>query len=269
LSERVNINKLASNILVPPGIPSSGILIVGANEEPASISLSVNENFIQSVLYNVVGVLPGRSKPNEAIIFSAHYDHVDKDPAGARGGIFNGANDDASGTTAVMLLARYFSSLKNNERTIVFCLFAGEELGMMGSRAFIPEIEPDSIKAMINIEMIGAPGIGRNAFFITGSGHSDLWKIFRKNIAGKGALIKDEDPRQRNLFERSDNYVFALEGIPAHSIMSSDDSDPCYHQPCDDAKNIDFDNMVNIIIAIANGSKTLISGQDTPKRIKL
>ena len=67
------------------------------------------------------------------------------------------------------------------------------------------------------------------------------------------------------LFQRSDNYPFFLKGIPAHSIMCSDDTDPCYHKPCDDASRIDFENMARIINAIAKSCQTLISGEDTPK----
>ena len=70
-----------------------------------------------------------------------------------------------------------------------------------------------------------------------------------------------------NLFERSDNFPFALKGIPAHTIMCSDDSDPCYHKTCDDFKTIDIKNMTTIIRAIAQGSQSIIDVRDTPTRI--
>lgn len=220
-------------------------------------------------LYNVIGVLPGKGKPDEAIVFSAHYDHVDKDIMGRGGSVFNGANDNASGTTAVLMLARYFSLRKDNERTIIFCLFAGEELGLYGSRAFVRLVDPEKIIAVINIEMIGSRSrTGKNAFFVTGSSFSNLTRILKKNIEGRKVSIRKEGPDVARLFMRSDNYPFAQQGIPAHSIMCSDDKDPCYHKPCDDISGIDISNMTRVIQGIARACKTLLSGEDTPKRIK-
>ena len=228
---------------------------------------NAKEKLTDSVLYNVVGVLPGKDKSDEIIIFSAHYDHVSDGPFGQ---IFNGANDNASGTTAVLMLAKYFSMRQDNERTIVFCLFAGEELGLLGSAAFVKLIEPDKVKAVINIEMIGKTNwAGKNCFAITGAEYSDLNVILKKNLKGGKIKITYEGANQSGLFRRSDNYSFALKGIPAHSIMCSDDKDPCYHKPCDDAKWINTKNMTNIIKAIAKGCTTLISGENTPRRIKL
>ena len=224
---------------------------------------------VNANLYNVVGMIAGVSHPQEAIIFSAHYDHVDRGINGETGGIYNGANDDASGTTAVIELAKYFSMRRDNERTIIFCLFAGEELGLYGSRAFVNFVKPENIKAVINIEMIGASNIaGKNTFILTRSDFSDLYKILNRNLKGDKVKILEQISDPTNLFGRSDNYTFAKEGIPAHSIMCSDDNEPCYHKPCDDIKNIDIENMTRIIRAIANATATLINGKDTPSRIK-
>jgi len=189
------------------------------------------DTLTDSILYNIVGVLPGSGKDDEIIIFSAHYDHVDKDLQGRGGYIFNGANDDASGTTAVLMLARYFAIRNNNERTIIFCLFAGEELGLYGSTEFAKLINPGKIKAVINIEMIGRTNrTGKKAFFVTGSAHSDLMVILEKNLMGEKISIREEGQDLAGLFYRSDNYSFAKKSIIAHSIMCSDDKEPCYHQ---------------------------------------
>ena len=221
-------------------------------------------------LKNVVGIIPGRFKPDEAIIFSAHYDHIDKGVMGEKSKIYNGANDDASGTTAVLLLAKYFSMRHDNERTIIFCLFAGEELGLLGSGAFAKLIKPETIKAVINIEMIGvANRTGKKAFFVTGSAYSDFKKIIERNMGGTNVKIRKEGSDYKFLFQRSDNYSFAKLGIPAHTIMCSDDNDPCYHQPCDDVGRIDMENMTKIIQAIGIAGQSIISGKETPKRIAL
>jgi Zn-dependent M28 family amino/carboxypeptidase len=210
-------------------------------------------------------MLPGKSKPNEVIVFSAHYDHISEDMYNNYGRVFNGANDNASGTTAVLALADYFSMRNDNERTILFCLFAGEELGLLGSRAFVSTIKPESIKAVINIEMIGMTNaVGKNAFMVTGPDRSTLFDILKKNVRGIDINVKPLRRDDRNLFERSDNYPFYLKNIPAHTIMCSDDNDNCYHQACDDADRIDTKNMTSIIRAIAKSAVTLINGNDTP-----
>jgi len=81
--------------------------------------------------------------------------------------------------------------------------------------------------------------------------------------------IIEEPEESKHLFSRSDNYPFAVKGIPAHTIMCSDDDDECYHKPCDDITRIDFENMTMIIKAIIIGSQTIVSGKDTPSRIQI
>ena len=132
------------------------------------------------ILLNVVGVLEGKSLPDEVIIFSAHYDHLGIDFSVGKDKIYNGANDDASGVTALISLAHYYSLRKDNERTLIFCAFAGEELGLVGSGVFA-EKTGLNIKAVINIEMIGRhTGYAKKSFFLTGSKYSNLYSIFKK-----------------------------------------------------------------------------------------
>jgi hypothetical protein len=109
---------------------------------------------------------------------------------------------------------------------------------------------------------------GKNAFNIIGGQYSNLPKILKQNLKGEkfSAIILSSDPQ--HLFERSDNYPFAQLGIPAHTIMCSDDSEPCYHRTCDDARRIDIDNMTGVIKHIIISATSLISGTDTPQRIK-
>ncbi|MDQ3846546.1 MAG: M28 family peptidase [Bacteroidota bacterium] len=218
------------------------------------------------ILLNVVGVLPSNNIADEAIIFSAHYDHVGTE-IGKTDNIFNGANDNASGTAALLALAHYYALRKDNNRTLIFCAFSGEELGLLGSEEFVKYINPSSIKALINIEMIGRHKFGKKAFFVTGEYYSNLASILMKNLKGTGVRVIHEPSIEKKLFMRSDNYAFALKGIPAHSVMSSDDSDECYHQPCDELKRLDVNNMAVIVQAIAIGCRSFIDGSITPKRI--
>jgi hypothetical protein len=255
-----------ANIKMPAGGLKRNVLVVYNETSPQSLLLGGFPSQYLMTEYNVVGLLPGRSKPNEVIIFSAHYDH--EGVYGAKGdSILNGANDDASGTTALLLLADYFAKRKDNERTILFCAFAAEELGLLGSKDFVDYIDPQKIVAGINIEMIGVPQYGKNKVTIIGEKYSDLPRILSKGLKSRGVRIALEPSSNKQLFQRSDNYNFALKEIPFHTIMSSDDDDACYHQPCDEVKRIDVANMTRIIKAIAAAARPLINGEATPRRI--
>ena len=260
-------NFLPVNLKTPADGLKSNLLLVCADSAPDSILLSGITNYYDNLEYNLVGMLPGKSKPGEIIIFSAHYDHVGIYPGG-KDTIMNGANDDASGVTALLALANYFSKRNDNARTIVFCAFAGEELGLLGSGEFAAHINPEQIVAVINIEMIGVPEFGKNKVFISGAERSELPAILKKGLTTAHMQVIGEPDKKRKIFERSDNFSFVKYGIPAHSIMSSDDKDACYHKPCDEIRRIDIPTMTAIIKAIGAAALPLINGEDTPSRVK-
>lgn len=261
-------NYFPSTIKMPDeGLPHN-LLMVCATKAPDSISLSALASYYSHVEYNIVGMLRGRSKPNEIVLFSAHYDHEGVFKRGRKkDSIMNGANDNASGTTALVMLAKYFAQRNDNERTILFCAFAGEELGLLGSKDFANYIPASSIIAGINIEMIGVPQYGKNNVFITGYDHSSLPSILEKEFASTPVKVKKGPSEEKELFKRSDNFPFVEKGVPAHTIMSSDDDDKCYHQPCDEIKRIDIPHMTTVIKAIAVATRTLINGNETPSRV--
>jgi Zn-dependent M28 family amino/carboxypeptidase len=218
---------------------------------------------------NVIGILPGKSKPDEYVIFSAHYDHLGVVDDG-EDKVYNGANDDASGVTAVISLARYFKELNQNERTIVFIAFTGEEEGGFGSKFFSKNIDYTKVVAMFNIEMIGTESKwGRNSAYITGFEKSDFGTILQKNLQ-KSIFTFHPDPYpQEQLFYRSDNARLAALGVPAHTISTSKmDSEPYYHKVTDEVSTLDLANMTEIIKSIAISSQSIINGQDTPTRLK-
>ncbi len=263
-------NYFPAKFNMPENGLNKNVLMVCANNAPESIVLSGLNSYYANVEYNVVGVLRGKSRPKEIVMFSAHYDHEGVYRRGKKkDSILNGANDNASGTTALILLAKYFAKQNNNERTLLFCAFAGEELGMKGSNDFANIIPASAIVAGINIEMIGVPRYGKNGIFITGYNESDLPSILSKQFSSTPVKVKAGPSEvEKQLFVRSDNYSFAQKGVAAHTIMSSDDDDPCYHQPCDEVKRINIPHLTTIVKAIAAATQTLISGKDTPKRIK-
>lgn len=259
-------NAFPPEIKIPAGGLDRNILLVFSGDAPDSISLAPNPAYYSQLGQNVVGWLQGKSRPSEVVIFSAHYDHVGIIKS-RKDSIMNGANDNASGTTALLLLARYFAGRGDNERTLMFCAFAGEELGLFGSRDLSRRLNPQSIVAMINLEMIGYRGLGKNRVFITGEGLSDLPDMLYRPLRENGIRVVNEPNQEKQLFRRSDNYPFARLGVPAHTIMGSDDDESCYHRPCDEINRMDFPNMINIIRAIAFASKEIISGEKTPGRI--
>jgi Zn-dependent M28 family amino/carboxypeptidase len=218
---------------------------------------------------NVIGILPGKSRPEEFVIFAAHYDHLGINKDG-EDKVFNGANDDASGTTAVIALAKYFKELNQNERTIIFVAFTGEEVGGFGSKFFSENIDANKVVAMFNIEMIGTDSKwGKNSAYITGFEKSDFGVILQKNLKGSNFNFYPDPYPQQQLFYRSDNARLAALGVPAHTISTSKmDSEPNYHKLSDEVSTLDLDNMTEIVKSIAISSQTIISGEDTPTRVK-
>ncbi len=247
------------------------VVFVLSNEDPSTYSFEIKNELTSSNLSNVVGVLPGKSKKDEYVIFSAHYDHLGIGKPDAKGdSIYNGANDDAAGTTAVIVLADYFSKLKNNERTLIFVAFTAEEIGGFGSQYFSRQIEPDKAIAMFNIEMIGTDSKwGNNSAYITGYEKSDFGKILQSNLTATNFRFEPDPYPTENLFYRSDNATLAALGVPAHTISTSKmDSEPNYHKQSDEVGTLDMNNMAEIIKAIAISSKTIVSGKDTPSRVE-
>jgi Peptidase family M28 len=221
----------------------------------------------EALLFNIIGVLPGKSRADEIVIISSHYDHEGIKGDGADR-IFNGANDNASGTTAVMLLADYFGRVKQNERTLVFCCFAGEEMGLKGSKDFSKWINPEKITAVINIEMIGRKEAAlKNKIFITGAEKTNLIAILNKPfLPAQQRFVKD--PHQSSfLFSRSDNFPFAELGIPSHTVMTSSDKDMYYHTAGDEVSTLNLIHMTATIQLIAHAINGIVNGTETPSRI--
>lgn len=247
------------------------VIFVLSAADPKTYNLEIKHELSESKLFNIVGVIPGKSKPNEYVIFSGHYDHLGIGKPNAAGdSIYNGANDDAAGTTAVIMLSKYFSQLKNNERTIIFVAFTAEESGGYGSRYFSKQMNPDQVTAMFNIEMIGTESKwGTNSAYITGYEKSDMGKILQSNLVNSKFKFEPDPYPDQKLFYRSDNATLAALGVPAHTISTSKmDSEKFYHSQDDEIETLDMNNMAEIIKAIAISSKSIVSGKDTPSRVE-
>ncbi|HNH22230.1 MAG TPA: M20/M25/M40 family metallo-hydrolase [Ferruginibacter sp.] len=268
-----SIQRFAGNAKFPSGV--SQVFVLTGNLNPTAFNLHIRNEQTAQYLKNVIGVIPGKSRKDELVVFSGHYDHLGiGKPDKNQDSIFNGANDDAAGTTAVMMLARYFGEMKNNERTLIFVAFTAEEIGGFGSRYFSKQMNPDKVVAMFNIEMIGTESKwGTNSAYITGYEKSDMGKILQANLEGSKFHFEPDPYPKQNLFYRSDNATLAELGVPAHTISTSKmeeapNNEPNYHKQSDEIGTLDMNNMAEIIKAIALSSKTIISGKDTPSRVE-
>ncbi|MFY7898560.1 MAG: M28 family metallopeptidase [Chitinophagaceae bacterium] len=237
---------------------------------PQTYSFTAVHQITELPAANVVGILPGKTKPNEYVIFSAHYDHLGLSNKPINNdSIYNGANDDAAGTTAVIMLAKYFSAIKNNDRTLIFAAFTAEEIGGFGSQYFSKQYNPNQVMAMLNIEMIGTESKwGKNSAYITGYDKTDMGKILQANLTGTDFSFYPDPYIKEDLFYRSDNATLARLGVPAHTISTSKmDNEPNYHKLSDEIQTLDMNNMAAIIRSIALSATSIISGKDTPSRV--
>lgn len=197
--------------------------------------------------WNVVGLLPasGGKTQGEAILLSAHLDHLGVGPAVDGDAIYNGADDDASGATAVLELARALKG-RRLKRTVIFALFGSEEIGGFGDRYFMehPPVPLGRIVANLEFEMIGRPDplLPPGRCWLTGYERSDLGP----ELVRHGARLAADPRPQQNFFRRSDNYALARNGVVAHTVSSFGlHSD--YHRPSDDLSNIDFHHLAGVI----------------------
>jgi aminopeptidase YwaD len=193
---------------------------------------------------NVMGVLPGRERPDEYVVLGAHYDHVGTRPpvlldrSEPEDTIFNGADDNASGTAALLLAARALASLPLDERpsrSILFVAFSAEELGLYGSRAFVatPPVETRQMVAMLNMDMVGRNA--RDTLSVGGMSRSaDMARVLDEANTVEPFAIEDNIEAD---FYRSDQAPFARVGVPVLFFHSGEHAD--YHRESDNPDRID------------------------------
>lgn len=232
-----------------------------------SLNIAVKTENIHT--QNVVGIFEG-SDPvlkNEYVAIGAHYDHDGVNPfTVGEDKIWNGADDDGSGTVAVMSIAEAFAKgAQKPKRSVLFLWVAGEEKGLWGSEYFTdnPTVPLNSIVAQLNIDMIGrAQKAGdenhprnknlpkQGEVFVIGSKLmstelGELSEATNKSFLNMSFNYKYDDPKDpEQFFYRSDHYNFARKGIPIIFYMDGDHAD--YHQPSDSVEKIDFANMERI-----------------------
>ena len=202
--------------------------------------------------WNAIGRLTGRtpSRAREVILLTAHLDHLgSRVPANGStpaDTIYNGADDDASGSIAVLELAEALARGKRPRRTVIFVWFGSEESGGAGASHFIdaPPVPLETIVANLEFEMIGRPdrAVAAHTLWLTGYERTNLGPA----LARRGAKIVADPHPEQNFFARSDNIQLARRGVVAQTV-SSFGLHPDYHQPSDEIDTIDFAHMTESI----------------------
>lgn len=209
---------------------------------------------------NAIGYLPGTDPAAGNLLISAHLDHLGV----VNGTIMPGANDDASGTAAVIELARALSAGPPMRRGVLFVCYGSEEKGGLGSRYFgaHPPVPLESIAANLELEMIGEqdPKVPAGHLMMTGFERSTFGEILKKN----GALVAPDPYPDEHFFERSDNYSLALKGVVAHTV-SGWAVTPTYHKPTDTAESININYMTRAIQSLIAPLRAIANGAETPQ----
>ena len=222
------------------------------NVKPYFISYRDTLSNFDKTAYNVVGVIEGNDPKlkNEFVVIGAHYDHIGIDEKALGDKINNGANDNASGTTAVTEVIKYFAKNKTNKRSILFAFFSAEEKGLLGSKHLAKKLKEKNfnIYTMLNFEMIGVPMKRDFTAYITGYGKSNMASKFNE-YAEKNLIGFLQAELTYRLFMASDNYPFFTEfNVPAQTVCTFDfENYEYYHKPQDEFKLMDTAHMASFV----------------------
>ncbi|MDZ4774612.1 MAG: M28 family peptidase [Planctomycetota bacterium] len=243
------------------------------------VELAFDSNKVREDLtaYNVVAKIVGVGTPenkslaDEALVVTAHYDHIDHGHGASKPGedtIYNGADDDASGTAAVLEIAGAMAKDKAPARTVVFCLVTGEEVGLLGTEEYLDRPLVPLAKTVLNLnfEMIGRPdqkigGVGK--LWLTGH---ELSNLGAKYTEMKLDIFPDPYPNE-HFFERSDNIAFVRRGVVGQTL-SSYNLHKDYHRPSDEADTLDFVHLEGCAQAGLEAVRVVASGALTPAWIE-
>ncbi len=203
--------------------------------------------------FNIVGFIEGTDVKlkNEIVILGAHYDHIGFGKKVAGDSIANGANDNATGTSAVLAISRQLAAAKNNKRSVIVVLFSAEEMGLLGSKHLADKLKSENIDlyTVVNIEMIGVPFKDRDyTAFLTGYELSNMAAKINE-YAGEKLIGASDVSKKYNLFRASDNYPFyEAFKLPSHTVSTCDLSNyDHYHQVGDEADKQDYEHMAGLV----------------------
>lgn len=184
----------------------------------ARLSVDLESTITQGTSRNVVGVLPGASRADEAVLYLAHWDHLGKhEGEGDEDTIYNGAIDNATGVAGILEIAEAFAAQEQRpERSVVFLAVTLEESGLLGSKYYVahPTFPLEKIAGVVNLDAMSVAGRSRD-FVVTGIGNSELEDILKPIAEAQGRRLEGETSVQSGFYFRSDHFNFAKAGVPA------------------------------------------------------
>jgi hypothetical protein len=202
---------------------------------------------------NVLAILPGTDAhlKSEYIVIGAHIDHVGWGELGSMSGsakIHNGADDNASGVSGVLELAKYFAQRKNNKRSLVFHLYSGEEEGLFGSNFFVrnPTIDVKAVSAMIDLDMIG--GLNADKLIVDGVRSSPTWPTLLAQFV-TGYKLQVDPAGEEALADRSDHGPWEVAGVPVLFFYTGEHAR--YHRETDDWQFVNYEGTARIVSTVA------------------
>jgi aminopeptidase YwaD len=214
--------------------------------------------------YNAIGYLEGSDPKAGTILLTAHLDHLGIGRPVNDDAVYNGANDDAAGTTAVLELAHALAAGPQLKRSVLFVCYGSEEIGELGSTYFgeHPPVPLKELVANLEFEMIGSqdPKMPKGVLLLTGWERSNLGPTLKAH----GALLGPDPYPEQHFFERSDNYALALDGVVAHTAAGWG-TPPTYHQPDDDLAHLDIPFMTAAIQSLVEPVRWLAGSDFKPE----
>ncbi len=254
---------------------------------PAKMSVSLKSTTAEKQSRNVLALLPGSEKPDEAIVYMAHWDHLgnhvgEKNPDGSDDVIYNGAVDNATGVAGILEIAGHFAKNKP-KRSLLFAAVTLEESGLLGSKYYVahPVVPLENTVAVVNLDALGVAGRARN-FTVVGMGNSELEDIFKPIAEKQGRTLIEESNPAGGYYFRSDHFNFAKAGVPALYPDSGNDlieggiaagdaagkdyNEKRYHKPDDeyDAATWKLDGVIEDLQAIYAVGETIANGDTWP-----
>lgn len=220
---------------------------LSADLKDVKVSLQTGLRYIEA--RNVIGLLEGAERPDEYIVVGAHYDHLGKVPVmfgdDRTPQIHNGADDNASGSSGVLELARVIASGPRPKRSILFMTFSAEEMGLLGSAHYVkkPTVELSKIKAMINLDMIGR--MGQKELEIYGVPTAVEFPELVAKLASEYGIEYKATGNNDRYFGASDHASFFYKGIPV--LFAFTGTHPQYHKPDDDWERIDAEGAATLL----------------------
>ncbi len=259
---------------------------------PAKMSVALKSTTSEKSSRNVLGLLPGTGKPDEAVVYMAHWDHLGKHdgeqtPDGKTDVIYNGAVDNATGVAGIIEIAEQMAKLGKPKRSVLFLAVTLEESGLLGSKYYVahPAIPLDKTVAVINLDAMGVAGKAKD-MTVVGMGNSELEDILKPIAAKQGRTLVEESNPAGGYYFRSDHFNFAKAGVPAlytdagtdlveggkaaGDASGEDYNDNRYHKPGDeyDPATWKLDGAIDDLTAVYDVGLQIANGDTWPNWYK-